>query len=281
MGALLCAALALGYSLLIPRLILSAPGTRHTPRATLLLWQSLALGGVLAALTGAAIVITTANWPPRAPIWWAAALLAGGLAATVVARLGFSGHVIGTRLRRLRRRHRELVDALAQPDDGVHLIDGLPPVAYCVPALGRSRLVMSQAARERLAADEIAAVLAHERAHLAARHDLLIEAFMVLRRAFPWHPSSDPSLTEVRFLVEAAADRHAARQVGPLPVARSLVALGGATAPDGSVGIADTSPAARVALLKHMRPRRLQAALLSAAALTTLGLPPALLLGAL
>ena len=45
---------------------------------------------------------------------------------------------------------------------------------------------------------ELAAVLAHERSHLRARHDLVLEAFTVLHRAFPRWVSSAAAHHEVR-----------------------------------------------------------------------------------
>ena len=103
----------------------------------------------------------------------------------VLARLLLSGHRTGTSLRRMRRLHRERVDLVAQVDGGVSVLDHDVPVAYCVPGMSRSRIVVSRSTLTRLAPAELGAVLEHERSHLRARHDLVLEAFTVLHRAFP------------------------------------------------------------------------------------------------
>lgn len=259
---------------------------RRTPRSAMVLWQGVALAAVLSAL-GAGLSLTT----DRA--WWhgetgvTAYAVAGGallLTALVLGRLLLSGHRVGTDLRTLRRRHREQVDLLARRDGEVDLrvLDHDVPVAYCLPGVHASRVVVSAGALGVLAADEVAAVLAHERAHLRARHDLVLEAFGVLHRAFPRWVSSRRVLAEVRLLVEVLADRAAARVVGPRPVARALVALAQSRAPRSdqgmTLGVAASPEAdlvARVRLLADASGHRAQAATLLVLAAAVLALPTA------
>ena len=132
-------------------------------------------------------------------------------------RLGLSGHRVGTSLRSLRRHHREQLDLVTEQRGRLAVLETEQPLAYCVPSLRTSRVVVSQGALDRLAPDELDAVLAHERAHLRARHDLVLEAFSVLHRAFPRWVSSASALREVRMLVEVLADRTAARDAGAQP----------------------------------------------------------------
>jgi beta-lactamase regulating signal transducer with metallopeptidase domain len=193
----------------------------------------------------------------------------------VLARLLLSGHRVGTSLRHVRRRHRDLVDLLADDRDGVHVLEHEAPTAYCVPGI-RSRVVVSSGAVASLSDDELAAVLAHERAHLRARHDLVLEAFTVLQRAFPAVVTSRQALDEVRLLVEVLADRAARRRHG----ARSLVAAfstlaatGSAAAPDGAVAASDVGRGARLDLLLDDRPHRLQATGVLVGAAAVLALP--------
>ena len=47
-------------------------------------------------------------------------------------------------------------------------------------------IVISAGTLDLLDADELAAVLAHERAHLRERHDLVLLPFTALLRAFRW-----------------------------------------------------------------------------------------------
>lgn len=269
-----------------PRLLARATGVRHTPRAALVLWQGVALAAVLAAL-GAGLSLATHQAWRRAPdpVSVAVAGLALLVTAVVLGRLLLTAHRTGTRLRALRRRHRRHLDLLGQRDkavgEGVLVLEHEVPVAYCVPGVGRSRVVLSAGALGRLEPDELAAVLAHERAHLRARHDLVLEAFSVLHRAFPRWVSSAAALDEVRLLAEVLADRAAARRAGHVPLARALVALAAGGVPEGTVGAADdvTGLTTRIRLLREVRPRPVQAALLLALAGSLLALPTAFVVG--
>jgi hypothetical protein len=120
-------------------------------------------------------------------------------------------------------------------------------------------------------------VLAHERAHLTARHDLVLEAFTVLHDAFPRWVSSGRALAEVRLLAEILADAAARRRHGARALARALVALTDSPAP--RVALAAGGPVgdltARVELLRDDRPHRLLACGLLVLALAVLVLPTA------
>ncbi len=119
--------------------------------------------------------------------------------------------------------------------------------AYCIP--GRSsRVVLSRGVLDTLPGDELAAVVAHEKAHLRARHDLLLEFFTVLHESVPPLLRSHRALTEVRLLVEALADRAAVRSSGEVATARALVAIARSRHPDESMG-AGTSAPVRMQLL--------------------------------
>ena len=124
------------------------------------------------------------------------------------------------------------------------------PVAYCLPGLLGARVVLSEGAVARLAPAELEAVLAHERAHLRARHDLVLEAFGVLHRAFPRYVSSAAALREVTLLVEVLADAVAVRRTGPAPLLRALTALAGSRTPDAGLG-AGQGIIARVAAIEE------------------------------
>ena len=268
----------------VPALLVRSPWLRRTPRAAMVLWQSVALSAVLAAL-GAGLSLTTDNAGDEpGPLEYAVALIALLLTGLVVGRLLLSGHRVGTDLRALRRRHREQVDLLAGRDrPDVRVLDHASPVAYCLPGARTSRVVVSAGALGLLAPDEVDAVVAHERAHLRARHDLVLEAFGVLHHAFPRWVSSAAALGEVRLLVEVLADAAAARTAGRRPLARALVALAEARPPAAEYGVtlgaASTSDGGdvlvRVRLLRDDGPRRAQASVVLLAALGVLVLPTA------
>ena len=199
-------------------------------------------------------------------------------AALVVGRLLLTGHRVGTELRSLRRRHRHQVDLVGHrvDENDVRVLEHPLPVAYCLPGMRRSRIVLSSGALSRLGSGELAAVLAHERAHLKARHDLLLEWFTVFQRSFPRGVRSGTARAEVALLVEAHADRAAARDGRGPELQRALGAMTGAGHPDGALGAAEDGLATRVALLADPREHRLQAAVVMVAAAALLVLPTAL-----
>ncbi|PKH41262.1 Peptidase family M48 [Nocardioides alpinus] len=247
---------------------------RRTPAAAMLLWQSTALAAVLAALGAGLSLATDRLWqPPVAVGDVAVAALAGAVTVVVTARLLLSGHRTGTDLRRMRRRHRERVDLVARVDDGVSVLEHDLPVAYCVPGMSGSRIVVSRSTLTRLAPAELRAVLEHERSHLRARHDLVLEAFAVLHRAFPRWVASGAARHEVEVLVEVLADRAAVRSGDRRALVSALVALAGASAPEGALGSTGSSIAARVEVLRDTGRHRAQAAAVLVLAGAILALP--------
>ncbi|WP_230487103.1 M56 family metallopeptidase [Nocardioides anomalus] len=259
----------------VPAVLARVPRTRRTPRAAMLLWQGVALAAVLAALgAGLSVVTGPVGWPD---------LVALVLTALVLGRLLLSGHLVGTDLRALRRRHREQLDLLARADarapGRTAVLEHDVPVAYCVPGRRVERVVVSAGTLDRLSPAEVSAVLQHERAHLRARHDLVLEAFSVLHHAFPRWVSSAAALSEVRLLVEVLADRAATRCSDRRALGQALLTLaeGRAGGPDFALGAAavESSLLVRVRLLGDRGPHRLQAVVLVALAVGVLVLPTA------
>jgi bla regulator protein blaR1 len=275
---LLLAALALVLTGPVPAFVARANWPYRIPRAAVALWQAIALAAVLAAFgAGIALSYSTAGEPgeprfdPSSPRDLAAALVLALTALVGIRLLWAVGRVaVGTRARR--KRHRDLVDVLATPDGlipGLRVLAEETPLAYCLPALRGSRVIVSVGALDRLDDKELRAVLAHEQAHLRARHDLVLEAFTALHMAFPRFVRSDVALDQARTLVELLADDDARRRNGPLPLARALVALAGSPAPEAGLAAAKSSTVLRVQRLADPAPN---AALLSAAAYTAAAL---------
>lgn len=230
----------------------------RVPRAAIFLWQAMALAAVLAVL-GAGL--STSLWlvsPENDLEWWriAAHFLVLALTVFVVVRLCWSTWTVARETRERRRRHRCLVDVLARADGAspqMRILLAKTPIAYCVPALRNSRVVVSSGTLDELADDELAAVLAHERAHVRYRHDLVLEAFTALRRAFPLVPRGDAPLGQSQVLIEMLADDRARREYGTLPLARALVTLADQRTPLGALG-AGSAAALRLERLST-RPR--------------------------
>jgi Zn-dependent protease with chaperone function len=274
MTTVVLAALAIVLAGPAPWALARLPALRRTPRATMVLWQAVALAAVLAAL-GAGLSLVTAQLDGELSVRaYAVSAIPLCLTGLVLARLLLAGHRVGTDLRHLRRRHRELVDLLAEDRAGVNVLDHEAPTAYCLPGL-RSRVVVSRGAVASLSADELEAVLAHERAHLRARHDLVLEAFTVLQQAFPAVVTSRSALDEVRLLVEVLADRAARRRCGPRALLTAFSALTGAgtTAPHATLAASDVGLRARLDLLLDERPHRVQATAVTLAAIGVLVAP--------
>lgn len=257
-GPLVTAALisgALLLTLVAPRVLARWTLPRASPGAGLFLWQALSLSGVAFALLAAPVAALTVG--TRFPWLLSAALL---VSASMVAGLLWSGHRIGSDLRRMRAEHRRLIDLVGEHLDGErpeHLqrtavIAHASPTAYCLP--GRhDRIVLSRAAVDRLTNAELEAVLEHERAHLAARHDLLLELFTVLHSTVPDPIRSKEALREVHLLVEALADRVALTKVSAPTLARALVAMA-TTGPREAGGRASAAETGQVGPERHLQP---------------------------
>jgi beta-lactamase regulating signal transducer with metallopeptidase domain len=294
--AVLLAAVAVG-SVRCAHAMLRVTWPRRSPAAAILLWQALGLAGGLAAV-GALLAIGVSGPGTQAGVVGGLTVVAGRLAsgeliapdqpvvltaarlATLIAGLAlfvvlcwmlvvaFAG-AVGAR-----RRQRELLALLAHGDPkvpGALVIDYPAAAAYCLPGI-RSQIVVSVGTLDLLAPAELTAVLAHERAHLRARHDLVLIPFTSLRRAFPKSPVIDQAYRTVALLVEMMADDRALRVRGLLAreLATALLRFGTAgsdCAPAGALAAAEGELTARVnrILVPQPLPRAAQAAVVLAA----------------
>lgn len=234
------ALIGLALALPVPALLARASWPRRSPAAAIVMWQSLALAAVL-AMSGAGL--STALWlvsvDDPGPWRIAAHVAVLGLGVVVWARFWWAAWAVWRETAERRARHRELVDLLGQPHGAlpaVRIMAARTPVAYCIPRRGDSRVVVSQGTLDALDDDSVQAVLEHERAHVRTRHDLVLEAFGVLHRAFPRVLRTDAPLHQSRVLVELMADDAARRVTGSVPLARAIVALAGSRTPSGTMG---------------------------------------------
>ena len=276
-------ALALVLAWPVPRLLVRMTTFRRAPRAALVLWQSITIAAVLSALAATpAILLEFGREAVEGPGSARALATVGAvLSGLVLARVLLSWHQVGTRLRATRRRHRELIDLLSNAPQARNkpsasqlcVLHHSTPTAYCVPGL-RSRVVLSQGTIDALSAEGVEAVLAHERAHLRERHDLILEFFTVMNTSLPPILRTPEALREVRLLAEVLADRSAVRAVGPVVVARAVVTMAKSSAPDTAMGAGCSTALVRLDLL-HVptRPRILLSLLLLGLAALALGAP--------
>jgi hypothetical protein len=113
----------------------------------------------------------------------------------------------------------------------LRILDHPIAVAYCVPGVRHARVVVSRGLLNTLDAAELDAVLAHEAAHVAGRHDLVIQPFVAWERTFPFLRPAREATAAVSLLVEMLADDAAARETSRRSLARALARLGVARAP--------------------------------------------------
>ncbi|MFD2079786.1 Peptidase family M48 [Actinopolymorpha cephalotaxi] len=254
-------ALALLLTWPVPELLGRARWPSLVPRAALVLWQALALAAVLAALgAGLSLGTDVLLHPGQGAARTGLQLAVTALTVVVAVRLAWATVQVAVRTRARRRHHRMVVDLVGTPgerlgdparlhdeESGVRVLAESTPFAYCLPGVRCSRVVVSSGALDQLAPEELEAVLAHERAHLRARHDLVLEAFTALRQAFPRWVRSRTAFDRAHLLVEMLADDAARRRVGAPPVARALVTLASTpAAPAGGLAAGGTGTLARI-----------------------------------
>jgi Zn-dependent protease with chaperone function len=266
---------------------------RRSPAAAILLWQALGLASGLAAVgTLIGLALPASRGGLVLSVLRAAGLLGRGGVFGLAGSFGLSGVdgvpllVVAVRLACLaaglallaslcwvllaasvaalqaRRRQRALLTLLAHGDPkvpGALVVDYPSAAAYCLPGLrSRSRIVVSVGAIELLGRGELAAVLAHERAHLRERHDLVLLPFTALRRAFPRSATCTGAQHAVALLIEMLADDRALRGRPARELVSALVRFGTAgtcPAPAGALAAAEGEVAARVTrLIQPIRP---------------------------
>lgn len=189
----------------------------------------------------AAIQVAYGAPEPAALIPLGGLLVAGGVTLRIV--WCAAGEI--RRVRRERREHLDALTLLGRAEGGVVVLSSDIPVAYCVP--GRhERVVVSSGAIEQLEPSELAAVLAHERAHLAERHDLLVLAVRILTRAFGRVALFHRAEASMSRLVEMRADDVAAERSGRLEVAAALVSVAAGASPLISLAAGGPTTVARV-----------------------------------
>ena len=261
MSALAFTLVALLLSGPVPAMLARATWPMRAPRASIVLWQAIALAAVLSAFSaGIAIAsrLFVPGWDgrPTATItseiealgWplWVAYVVVFAVTLVIGARLTYAVVQVAIATRRRRAHHRMVVDLVGK-SKGNHLriLDVAQPLAYCLPGV-RSRVVVSEGALNTLADNEVAAILTHERAHLRARHDLVLEMFTAVHAAFPRFVRSANALDAVRLLIELLADDAAVRAAGPTPLARALVACASGRTPSGALAAGGPTTVLRV-----------------------------------
>jgi Zn-dependent protease with chaperone function len=240
---------------------------RRSPAAAILLWQGLGLGWGLAAVgtllgigsagygSGGVVsgtftriieISRTWSWQLGSSVRAAVQLLCLMSGLVLLALLCWILVAATAAVVRARQRQHILLSLLARGDPkvpGALVVDHPAAAAYCLPGL-RSAIVVSAGTLELLDAHELAAVLAHERAHLRERHDLVLLPFAALLRAFRWASVARQAQRAVALLVEMHADDMALRHRPARELATALLrvgAAGGGMVPSGALAAMDAA----------------------------------------
>ena len=278
------------------RWLRNASWTQRAPGLGIVVWQALTLSVVLAfMLAGLSLAlpslpvstslaslidacVTALRQQYQAPgglgVRIAGVVLAGG----IVARLGYS---IVSAMRKIRRdrltQHQSLTLAATYSDRWqISVVDHRVPTAYCVPGR-RAKVVFTTGALCALDDDQVRAVIAHERAHLRGRHDLVLALACALRRSFPRLRCMTIGHDELARLLEMRADDVALRHIDRLVMAKALVTLSSGSLPVGALGAGGATLARLHRLVEPSRSIRLPSRLvLAAGTFTLLALPIAI-----
>jgi len=241
-----CYAIIAAWVLPLPLRWLSGAGV--SPRLGLTAWLT-AMSSVLASVAVALALLARAavdGWPAFArtvcesvttgtcpPAVYRSAAYELGLAITAFI-CGLAMIVFGWRYGRSLHRASVRTRAHAEAaritghrvggENAAFVLDATRPAVYCVP--GRPpTIVLTTGALALLQPEQLTAVLAHERAHLAGRHHLLLAVTRSLAAAAPAVPLFARGTGAVARLAEMRADDAAARRGGRGALLTALLAM--------------------------------------------------------
>jgi Zn-dependent protease with chaperone function len=270
---------ALAVSWCLPPLLTGLTARGVSARLGLAAWLSAMASALVAAGLGIQSLFRTiaADWPSLTqavcrsmagsactPVVYRSALYELGVAAAAI--LATLAAVValwryGRRTQRARTRTRAhaqaaLLAGRPLPGTGAVVLDDPRPAAYCVP--GRpAAIVLTSGALAVLDDAQLAAVLAHERAHLSERHHAAVLVTRGLAAAFPGVPLFTRGVTEVARLAEMSADDAAARRTGRTTLVAALLSIGtGIAVPAAALGLAAAGYAVPARVERMLRPAR-------------------------
>jgi Zn-dependent protease with chaperone function len=291
--ALLASAALAGW--LAPQRLGRADLRRRDPLVLIVAWLLSMAGVVFAAVAGVVLLLIPSHgnvgtlvanlhycWdavqhgsPPEVEA------LGGVLAAVLVIAMTIRLAVIAVRgfRSRARRRseHLSVLRLAARTDNGSPATLWLAhdrPLAFSLA--GRPGVVVAtEGLTKHLEAEGVAAVLAHEHAHLRGRHHLLVAITDALSAALPFVPLFRFAPAAIRELVELAADVVAIRAHGAAAVELALTCVSG-QAPGGALAMARDAIDVRLARVRDtpMAPGRLRRTLTCGLAGVVAGVTP-------
>lgn len=270
--ALLAGAVAVGW--LAPAVIRRADLRSGDPVLLIVVWLVSIAGVLLGAAVGVMLLLIPSHGPSTTLLaaidqcWSAiqhgspprveelAGLLGVALLVAFVARLVVV-FVRGVRIRaRKRREHLAILRLAARSEPGSPGTLWLAhdrPLAFSLA--GRPGVVVATEGLVRhLDRPAVDAVFAHERAHLAGRHHLLVATAGAFRAAVPFLPLFRQSPQAISELIELAADVAAVRHCGRAAVRSALQAVSSHGSPSTSLAMAQHGVDMRMVRLRSGPP---------------------------
>lgn len=261
---LILALFALATACLAPRHLLRAKWVLRSPSGGILAWQAVSL-----AVVSSTILIGLTLGLPILPIGRQlnslvrtthldvtdhyATPAGNGLAilalvAATVLLIRVLWLFVGS-LRRAALYRRRQIEALrivgAPHPSGFTVIEHGVPLVYCLPGR-QGAVVVTSAALNALSSAEMESVLAHERRHLRARHDLALALSGALARTFVGVSLFRTAHEQVAILVEMQADDAARSLTSRRAMATALITLGATVRPAAAAGDSPGSALSRV-----------------------------------
>lgn len=272
--------------------------TGHHPRLGAAAW-GIAIASVVASWLGAvafAIADFAHHWDhPSAVVVLCLETLRGGLtdgtAGSVIqiglwglAGLGTMAVVAGAgrllralgHMRGQTHSHARAVHLVGRRVRGLHavVLDVAAPAAYCVAGRPHA-VVVTTGALDTLSKPELAAILAHEQAHLDGHHPQIVAVARALAGTFPKLRLMTEGADHVTRLLEMCADDRAAREHGRGPLLSGIFALtGAAPVAAGALGATGVAVLARAERLASAPRRELGRTALMIAVVTIVAAGP-------
>ncbi len=262
---------ALAASWLVPHWLQRADFQRWDPMLLIVGWLASMAAVVLTALTGVTLLLLPGHGPAvvmlaAARQCWSAIQhgsspkieeLVGVLGIAVIFALAARISVLVCRdirrRARLRAEHLSVLRLTARTKAGSPDTLWLPhdrPLAFSLT--GRHGVIFAtDGLAKHLPDTGVAAVLAHERAHLVGRHHLITATADAMRAALPFIPLFRDAPRVIRELVELSADVVAVQQCGRTSVRSALLAVSRHGTPGTSLAMARDAVDIRLARLSH------------------------------
>jgi len=264
--AVALAALAVVLAQPVTARLAAARWPHRAPRAALALWLAV---GLATGLAGVGALLSLGLAPLGGHLLpglvrCARALAAGGdplpgwawsVTGAGLTLLGWQLAVLARSLLAVaahRRAHRGILDVVGtwEQELGSVVLEDPRALAYHLPGLRGSRVVVTRGCVDRTERDELTAVLAHERAHARGHHAALLQPFVAWQRTVPFVPAASAATAAVALLTEILADDAAVAAAGG---PATLAALGRVGC-GGGRSAADPATLARIRRLVHGRP---------------------------